>query len=230
VDTAFDADAMRGAIERSLAALAGTGAEPTWTLSNHDVSRHVTRYGGGPAGVRRARAMALVQLGLPGVVYLFNGEELGLPDVDLPDWAIQDTRWARTGGARPTRDRSRVPLPWESAAPPFGFSTASHSWLPMPPEWSALTVEAQLEDPGSMLSLYRQAIELRTTHQAFTGDALEWYGAPPGCFAYRRKGGGLICALNTTSAPVPVPPYEPLLASGPLEAGRLPPDTAVWLA
>jgi alpha-glucosidase len=229
-DTPFDADEIRGAIERSLAAVAGTPAEPTWTLSNHDVSRHPTRYGGGPAGLHRARAMALVELGLPGVVYLFNGEELGLPDVDLPDWAIQDTRWARTGRTRPPRDRSRVPMPWEGTEPPFGFSPGGRSWLPMPPEWSALTVEAQLEDPLSTLSLYRQAIELRNTHGAFTGGALEWYGAPPGCLAYRRKGGGLICALNTTSAPVPLPSGELLLASGPLVDGRLPADTAAWLA
>jgi alpha-glucosidase len=99
----------------------------------------------------------------------------------------------------------------------------------MPHEWVGLTVEAQLEDPGSMLSLYRQALELRKTHPAFAGDSLEWYGAPPGCFAFRRKGGGLICALNTGSAPVPLPPGQVLLASGPMAADQLPPDTAVWL-
>jgi alpha-glucosidase len=99
----------------------------------------------------------------------------------------------------------------------------------MPNEWTGLTVEAQLEDEGSMLSLYRQAIELRKTNPGFAGTEVEWYGAPPGCFAFRRKGGGLICALNTSPAPVPVPPGEVLLASHPLIDGQLPPDAAVWL-
>ncbi|HEV2780490.1 MAG TPA: glycoside hydrolase family 13 protein [Actinophytocola sp.] len=229
VDAPFDADAIRRAIESSMAAVGASGARPTWTLSNHDVVRHVTRYGGGDLGVRRARAMALVELGLPGVVYLYNGEELGLSNVDLPDWALQDPQWIRSGHALPARDRCRVPLPWEGAEPPFGFSPGGRSWLPMPPEWASLTVEAQLEDSSSMLCLYREAIELRKTHPAFAGGAIEWYGAPAGCFAYRRKGGGLICALNTTSAPVPLPPGEVLLTSGPLADGRLPPDTAAWL-
>jgi alpha-glucosidase len=99
----------------------------------------------------------------------------------------------------------------------------------MPYEWAGLTVEAQLEDPDSVLSLYRGAIELRKTHPAFRGGELEWYGAPPGCFAFRRKGGGLICALNTTAAPVPLPPGELILASGPMAGNQLPPDTAAWL-
>jgi alpha-glucosidase len=222
----FEAGAIRRAIERSLASV----AEPTWTLANHDVSRHPTRYGGGPDGLRRARAMTLVELGLPGVVYLYNGEELGLPDVDVPDWAVQDTRWERSGRTVAPRDRSRVPMPWEGEEPPFGFSPGEASWLPMPAGWSTLTVEAQLEDPDSTLSLYRHAIELRKTHPALRGDALEWFGAPTGCFAYRRKGGGLICALNTTPNPVPLPPGEILLTSAPLVDTRLPPDTAAWLA
>ena len=229
VDAPFDADGIRRAVERSLATIAATGAEPTWTLSNHDVVRQVTRYGGGAAGTRRARAMALVELGLPGVVYLYNGEELGLPNVDLPEWALQDPQWERSGHTHQPRDRCRVPLPWEGSEPPFGFGPGSESWLPMPYEWAELTVEAQLEDADSMLSLYRQAIELRKTHAGFGGGALEWFGAPAGCFAYRRKGGGLICALNTTSAPVPLPPGELLLASGPLADNHLPPDTAAWL-
>jgi alpha-glucosidase len=120
-------------------------------------------------------------------------------------------------------------MPWEGDEPPFGFSSGSESWLPMPYEWAPLTVEAQLEDADSMLSLYRQAIELRKKHAAFAGGELEWFGAPAGCFAYRRKGGGLICALNTTSAPVPLPPGEVLLSSDPLIDRQLPPDTAAWL-
>ncbi|MCP2259735.1 alpha-glucosidase [Streptoalloteichus tenebrarius] len=227
--TPFDADAAREAIERSLAAASATGRPPTWTLSNHDVGRHVSRYGGGDAGTRRARAMALVELALPGVVYLYNGEELGLPDVDLAGWARQDPIFHGTGGARRGRDGARVPLPWEGEVAPYGFTTGASTWLPMPEDWGRLTAEAQLEDPDSMLSLYRQAIELRRTHPAFEGDEIEWYGAPPGCFAFRRKGGGLICALNTSGGLVPLPPGDVVLGSGPLEDGQLPPDTAVWL-
>jgi alpha-glucosidase len=166
---------------------------------------------------------------LPGVVYVYNGAELGLPNVDLPDWALQDPRWERSGRTDRGRDLCRVPMPWEGDSPPFGFSPGTESWLPMPPEWGDLTVERQLEDEGSTLSLYRQALELRKTHDAFAGDALEWYGAPEGCFAFRRKGGGLVCALNTSGEAVPLPPGEVLLASGPLDEDFLPPNTAAWL-
>jgi alpha-glucosidase len=229
VSADFDADAVRTAIEGTLHAAAGT--TPTWTLSNHDVVRHVTRYGGGAIGEQRARAMTLVELALPGVVYLYNGEELGLPTVDLPEWALQDPLWKRSGHTERSRDGSRIPVPWEGVEPPYGFSAGAETWLPMPLEWAPLTVEAQLEDENSMLSLYRHAIEIRKTHASFAGTEVEWYGAPPGCFAFRRKGGGLICALNTSSAPVPVPPGEVLLASVPLlDDGSLPPDAAVWLA
>ncbi|WP_394613199.1 glycoside hydrolase family 13 protein [Lentzea sp. JNUCC 0626] len=229
VEADFDADAVRSAIEHSLGAVALSGTPATWTLSNHDVVRHVTRYGGGTAGEQRARAMTLVELALPGVIYLYNGEELGLPNVELPDWALQDPTWERSGHTERGRDGCRVPIPWEGTTPPFGFSTAVNTWLPQPNEWDHLTAEAQLEDPGSMLSLYREALEHRKSHASFAGTELEWYGAPAGCFAFRRKGGGLICALNTSGASVPLPPGQVLLSSGPMDGDQLPPDTAVWL-
>jgi alpha-glucosidase len=101
----------------------------------------------------------------------------------------------------------------------------------MPQDWPGLTVEAQLEDARSTLSLYRHALEIRRGHPGFAGDELEWYGAPDGCFAYRRPGTTLVCALNTSSLTVPLPPGDPLICSAPLtEDGQLPPDTAVWLA
>ena len=227
--TEFDAEAVRTAIQLSLATAAAAGVPPTWTLSNHDVFREVSRYGDGELGERRARAMALVELALPGAVYVYNGEELGLPNVELPDWALQDPKYFRSGGEVRGRDGCRVPMPWEGAAPPFGFSPGTSTWLPMPQEWARLTVEHQLEDADSTLSLYREAIELRKSHAAFTGSELEWYGAPSGCFAYRRKGGGLTCVLNTSEAAVPLPPGDVLLASGPLADRHLPPDTAAWL-
>jgi alpha-glucosidase len=226
----YDAVELRTAIDASLDVAAMAGVQPTWTLSNHDVVREATRYGDGALGTQRARAMALVELGLPGVVYLYNGAELGLPNVQVPEWAIQDQRYFRSGGQIPGRDGCRVPLPWEGAEPPFGFSPGATTWLPMPPEWAKLTVEHQLEDADSTLSLYRHAIELRKTHPSFAGSELEWYGAPAGCFAYRRKGGGLICVLNASEVPVPLPAGEILLASGPLNDRHLPPNTAAWLA
>ncbi len=225
----FDAAELRTAIEAALESAAIAGVPPTWTLSNHDVVREVTRYGDGAVGTQRARAMALVELGLPGVVYLYNGEELGLPNVDLPDWAIQDPKYFRSGGQSRGRDGCRVPLPWEGDEPPFGFSGGQNTWLPVPHEWAELTVERQLEDAGSTLSLYRHAIELRKTHPAFAGGELEWYGAPAGCFAYRRKGGGLVCVLNASDTAVPLPAGELLLTSGPLADRALPPNTAAWL-
>ena len=225
----FDAAAIRAAIEHSLTAVADVGAPPAWTLSNHDVSRPVTRYGGGAGGLARARAMALVELALPGVVYLYNGEELGLPDVELPDEALQDPMWERSGHTRRGRDRCRVPMPWEGSAPGYGFTTGD-PWLPMPPDYGEMVAAEQLEDTGSTLSLVRRAIELRKTHPGFQGEDLEWFGAPEGCLAFRRAGTTLVCALNTSSEVVPLPPGEVLLASGSLTDGMLPPDTAAWLA
>ncbi|WP_219417289.1 glycoside hydrolase family 13 protein [Pseudonocardia nigra] len=224
----FEADAVRAAIEGSLAAVAAVEATPTWTLSSHDVPRPVTRYGGGPAGVARARAMALVGLALPGAVHLYNGEELGLPDAELPDAVRQDPVRDRSGPTRPGRDGCRVPLPWEGGPPGYGF-TDGDPWLPMPDAYGRLTVAEQLEDTTSTLSLIRRALELRKTHPAFTGRGIEWYGAPDGCLAFRRDGSTLVCALNASAEPVPLPPGDVLLTSGPLVDGDLPPDTAAWL-
>ena len=224
----FDADAIRSAIENSLAAVADVGGVPTWTLSNHDVDREVTRYGGGALGVARARAMALLKLALPGVVFIYNGSELGLPNADLPDEALQDPVWERSNHTERGRDGCRIPIPWEGTVPPFGFTSAASSWLPIPPEWVDRTVEAQIEDFRSTLTLYRQALELRSMRPEFRGAGIDWYGSVPGTLAFRTTG-GLICALNTTGAPVPLPPGEVLLASAPIEGGRLPTDAAAWL-
>ncbi|HEY4421909.1 MAG TPA: alpha-amylase family glycosyl hydrolase [Pseudonocardia sp.] len=225
----FDARAVREAIEHSLAAVERVGAPPTWTLSNHDAPRPVSRYGGGALGRARARAMALVELALPGAVYLYNGEELGLPDAELPDAELQDPVWERSGHTERGRDSCRVPMPWEGDTPGYGF-TSGQPWLPMPPEYGELTAAGQLEDTTSTLSLIRRAVELRKSHPAFTGDGVEWFGAPSGCLAFRRAGSTLVCALNASTDVVPLPPGDLLLASGPLKGNLLPPDTAAWLA
>lgn len=224
----FTAAAIRGAVDNSLAAAALAGATPTWTLANHDVEREVTRYGGGALGLARARAMALLTLALPGAVFLYNGQELGLANVELPDAALQDPVWERSGHTERGRDGCRVPLPWHGAVPPFGFSTAEATWLPMPPEWAALTVEAQRHDPGSTLSLYRRALELRRSRPEFTGTGVHWHPGPDAALVFGTDA-GLLCVLNTGARPVPLPAGEVILASGPLPDGALPPDTAAWL-
>lgn len=236
----FDAAAIRVAIESSLDSVLSVAGTPTWTLSNHDVDREVSRYGhidqsdtssavDIAVGTARARAMALVEFALPGTVFIYNGAELGLPNVDLPEDALQDPVWERSEHTERGRDGCRVPFPWEGAAPPYGFSTTEDTWLPMPDDWAALTAESELEDISSTLSLYRQAIEMRTVREEFSGETVEWYGAPEGCLAFRRSTGGLICALNAGTEPVPLPPGQVILVSAPLVDGMLAPDAAAWL-
>jgi alpha-glucosidase len=224
----WDLEGLRTAVEHSLATVAATPAPACWVLSNHDRPRHVTRYGGGELGTRRARAAALLQFALPGVAYVYNGDELGMPDVDLPDEVLQDPIWERSGRTERGRDGCRVPVPWTGAEPPYGFSTAADTWLPMPAGWGSLTVAAQAADEGSTLSLYRAALALRRSSPAFAGEELQWLPASTGCLAFRRPG-GLVCLLNLSGAPVPVPEGRVLLASAPVDDGRLPDDAAVWL-
>ena len=225
----FDAGQIHDAIQNSLDATALENATPTWTLSNHDVGREVTRYGDGEVGLRRARAMAMVMLALPGAVFVYNGEELGLPDVDLPDEALKDPTWERSGHTERGRDKCRVPIPWSGDAPPFGFSTNADTWLPMPADWEALTVEKQRADPDSTLSFYRRALELRRERTEFDGGEFEWLAATPELLIFERNGGALVCALNFDRRPMVLPPGEVILASAPLVDGKLPPDAAAWL-
>ncbi|MFC4529240.1 glycoside hydrolase family 13 protein [Sphaerisporangium dianthi] len=235
---------LRESIDLTLATHRTIGAPPTWVLSNHDVPRPVTKYGravtsfshtdrrdGMPSdlvlGERRARAAALLAMALPGSVYVYQGEELGLPEVDdIPGELRQDPMWTRSRHTVPGRDGCRVPLPWSGAAPPFGYSTAE-PWLPQPASWEGLTAEAQDADPGSMLCLYRTALRIR---RAELGDgALRWLDAPDGVLAFARES-GLTCLVNLGAEPVPLPAHEGvLLASGPVNGDTLPSDTAVWL-
>lgn len=226
--TEFDAAEIRDAVANSLAAAALQNATPTWTLANHDVGREVSRYGGGEIGLRRAKAMAVVMLALPGVVFLYNGQELGLPDVDLPDEVLQDPTWERSGRTERGRDGCRVPIPWSGNIPPFGFSTCPDTWLPMPPEWAALTAEKQRADAGSTLSFFRLALRLRRERNEFDGD-VDWLAAPDDALIFRRHGGGLVCALNAAERPLALPAGEPILASAPLTDATLPPNAAAWL-
>jgi alpha-glucosidase len=247
----WEAARLRACIDSTLAAHAPVGAPATWVLSNHDVTRHVTRYGREDTtfefaaktrkiprvdlelGTRRARAAALLTLSLPGAVYIYQGEELGLPEVeDLPDGVLQDPMFFRSGGTDPGRDGCRVPLPWNGDEPPFGFSpqgTSAAPWLPQPPSWSGFTAEAQEHLRGSMLSLYREALRIRRAEPALGDGSLRWLESPDGVLAFAR-GEGFACVLNVSGAAVELPPHESvLLRSGPLEVGLLPPDTAAWL-
>ncbi|MGI9053455.1 MAG: glycoside hydrolase family 13 protein [Ilumatobacteraceae bacterium] len=231
----WDATAMRTAIDESMGPLVAVGAPPTWVLSNHDVTRHVTRYGGGPTGRRRARAAALLMLALPGGAYVYQGEELGLDEVeDLPDELRQDPTFLRTEGRRKGRDGCRVPIPWGGSVAPFDFGPGPTTWLPQPAEWAELTAAAQDSDPTSMLELYRRALAARRHLPALGDGELQWVDAAPEMLAFRRPP-GFSCLVNFGAATADIP-AELLAGTGVLLAsdgldddGRLPPDTAVWL-
>ncbi|MCP3817516.1 glycoside hydrolase family 13 protein [Streptomyces sp. A3M-1-3] len=252
----WDAEAMRAVIDESLMATASVGAPTTWVLSNHDVVRHVTRYGGGEQGRRRARAVALLMLALPGSAYIYQGEELGLPEVvDLPDEVRQDPAFFRAAGQDGFRDGCRVPIPWTTEGPSYGFGPGA-GWLPQPDDWRELSVEAQTGDPGSTLELYRSALALRRRlpglgdaagvrgeggaggaggagAAAFGSTGMRWLAAPDGLLALSRP--GLLCTLNTVGHAVEIPlPGRLLLSSGTVETAagtaRIPADSAAWWA
>jgi alpha-glucosidase len=242
--TPWDAARLREVIDTTVTSI---GAVAPWVLSNHDVTRHLTRYGradtsgdwqpdpGRPdlaLGTRRARAALLLSLALPGGAYLYQGEELGLWEVeDIPDELIADPIWARTDHLVRGRDGCRVPLPWRADAPGFGFGPATGAlpWLPQPAPWRELAADAQHGEPGSMLELYRAALHLRKARVQLGDDELAWLDAADGVLAFSRPG-GFSCVVNISGQAVPLPPHELMLASGPTENGLLPPDTAAWLA
>jgi alpha-glucosidase len=248
----WDARQLREVIDDTLALHAPVGAPATWVLSNHDVDRIVSRYGRADTafnlqqraylhsfpvdlqlGTRRARAAALLTMALPGSVYVYQGEELGLWEVqDIPDELRQDPIWHRTGGADPGRDGSRVPLPWSGVEPPFGFSppgTSSEPWLPQPKEWRDLTVEAESAAGESMLTLYRMALHIRRAESALGDGPMTWLPSADGVLAFDR-GTSVRCVTNLSARPVDLPPHTMvILSSGPLNGGLLPPDTSAWL-
>lgn len=246
LETPWDASALRRVIDRSIAAFSGVGAPSTWVLSNHDVVRHATRlalqpgnlqgHGIGPKtkglpdpafALHRARAATALMLALPGSAYLYQGEELGLPEaIDLPDEARQDPTWFRTNGERYGRDGCRVPIPWEGEEASYGFGPTSASWLPQPASWAAYTRSSQEGVPGSTLTMYQDALALRREHDLAFG-APEWLDLGPDTLAFRT--GDVTVVVNFGTTPVAVPAGEVVLASGALEDGMLPRDTAVWL-
>jgi alpha-glucosidase len=244
----WDAERLRRTVDDTLAEHAPVAAPATWVLCNHDVTRTVTRYGradtafdfatktfGTPTdlalGTRRARAAALLTLALPGSVYLYQGEELGLPEADIPRGRIQDPMHFRSGGTDPGRDGCRVPLPWTADGPAYGFGSRAEPWLPQPADWGGYAVDRQSGDPGSMLTLYRTALRVRRSAAGFGDGPLTWLAAPPDVLAFARAD-GLVCVVNLSTDAVELPPHERLiLTSGPLDGqGLLPSDTAAWLS
>jgi alpha-glucosidase len=258
LSAAWDADEFRAIIDASLHSHTAVGAPATWVLSNHDVHRTVTRYGradtrldarllGTPTdlalGTARARAALLLSAFLPGELYLYQGEELGLPEVEeIPDALREDPIFWRTAGANRGRDGCRVPLPWSGDEPPYGFSPPDASaapWLPQPAGWKALTVHAESLDADSTLALYRRVLRLRRELLRDAAVELEWLPMPPGVLAARRQRRdstgpeAVVLALNMSAAAVPLPPYGPaLVASADLAQDDtvLRPNTAVWLS
>ena len=203
---------------------------PTWTLESHDAERTVTRYGGGEIGLARARAMAQVMLALPGAAFIYNGEELGLPNVDLPDEALQDPVWERSGHTRRGRDGCRVPMPWAGrrsavrvlrqpghlAADPAGVGGADGREAAGRGRLDAVVLPS-----GTRIA--------RAAEPNSTAVAIEWLGSPRDGLVFRLVAGGLVCALNAGTRPMTLPDGELILASAALVDGKLPPNAAAWL-
>jgi alpha-glucosidase len=240
---------MRASIQSALAAHAPVDAPATWVLSNHDVTRPVTRYGradtrfafeakreGTPTdlarGSRRARAAALLAMALPGSMYVYQGEELGLPEVeDIPSDRRHDPMWHRSGGVDPGRDGCRVPLPWSGPTRPYGFNANGHArlWLDQPDDWAPLTVESQTADPGSMLTLYRAGLHARRKAPWGADPELRWLDYGDDVIAFAR-GERFSCLVNFGPNPVELPAgADVLLGSAELVGDALPQDTTVWL-
>ncbi|WP_445263014.1 alpha-amylase family glycosyl hydrolase [Pseudokineococcus sp. 1T1Z-3] len=256
---AWRARPWRDVVDRSLTLAAVSGAPCAWALTNHDVVRQVTRYARSQPpekgtneterarwpteepdlhlGRRRARAAAVLAAALPGVLYLYLGEELGLEEVeDVPAALRTDPIFSRSGGTDPGRDGSRVPLPWSGDAAPFGFSPASRAdgspsappYLPQPARWASLTAERQQGDPTSTLELYRRVLALRREHLADAGP-LTWLDAPEHALALAREGSDVQCWV-AFDGPVDLPAgAQVLVASTAVDGRRLPADAAAWV-
>lgn len=253
LQTQWQAGDLRDVITTSFAAADSVGAPTTWVLSNHDVVRHASRLGlpvgtrrpngigvGDPQpdtvlGLRRARAATALMLALPGSAYLYQGEELGLPDsTDMPDDVRQDPTWPRSGHTERGRDGCRVPMPWEGDQPSYGFGPSEQTWLPQPASYAALAVDRQVGVEGATLELYRALLAARRERGLGVG-SLSWLeGYPEEVVAFVNASASserVLVITNLGPEPVAVPGgAQRLLSSGPLTPeGLVPTDTTVWL-
>ena len=246
---------IRKKINHSVDALAEVGAPTSWVFNNHDVVRSVdrldlglTNHGdttlsrqGDPTklnierGTLRARSAALLMLALPGGAYMYQGEELALPEVrDIPESRLTDPRWKMSGRSDRGRDGCRVPLPWSSnPAGAFGFSnkdslTPDQAWLPQSPWWGAFSVDSQDGVEGSTLSMYREALAIRKTEEGLGDGDMEWIEAGADVVAFERPG-NFACYINFGAAFELPSNSQILVASGAVHAHTVPTDTAVWV-
>jgi alpha-glucosidase len=244
LEAAWTAPAQYAVISRSLEANESVGAPTTWVLSNHDVIRHASRLGlpigavrpqgigaddpqpDPVVGLRRARAATLLMLALPGSAYLYQGEELGLPEhTTLPDEARQDPTWRRSGGTTPGRDGCRVPIPWEADAPSYGFGPTDRSWLPQPAIWAEYALDRQRGVAGSTYEMYRTALRLR--HELDLGDGtLTWAESADDVLAFHN--GDLLVVTNFGPEPVPLPEGARVVHASAAVDGAVPQDVTVW--
>jgi alpha-glucosidase len=244
LDAGWDREKLVAAIDESFEAFDSVGAPSTWVLNNHDVLRHASRFGGdygrttasdgvGPnnpqpdnvLGLQKARAATLFMLGLPGASYLYQGEELGLPDhTTIADEHRQDPTFFRTNGQRVGRDGCRVPLPWEMGNASNGFNQTGKAWLPQPESYAALARDQQVGKPGSTLTMYQQALKLRRELKLGEG-AFDWV-SKTAVLTYQN--GNLRVVHNFSSEPVAIE-GEVLLSSMPLAAGSLLPNDTAWI-
>ncbi|MDH3301016.1 MAG: glycoside hydrolase family 13 protein [Acidimicrobiia bacterium] len=244
----WDRDEMASIITDSVDRAAAVGSTPTWVLSNHDVMRETTRYGlpngtnwrtwsvEGPfdsldpeLGLRRARAAALLILSLPGSAYVYQGEELGLPEVwDLPEEVLDDPVWERSEHRQRGRDGCRVPIPWSMDGPSFGFSEVA-GWLPQPAEFAGYAVEAQTGVSSSTLELYRRTLAARREYGT-DDEQITMLELGDEVLAYCR-GNGLRCIVNFASTALELPEYSKMIVASNSEQDDsvLEPDCAVWV-
>ncbi|WP_426226909.1 glycoside hydrolase family 13 protein [Pseudarthrobacter sp. DSP2-3-2b1] len=266
----WDAGRMAEAIEDSLRAAASVGAPSTWVLSNHDTVRHTTRFGlkdpttfpkgigandeqpDAALGLARARAAMLMSLALPGSAYIYQGEELGLPEhTTLPDDARQDPTFFRTNGAEIGRDGCRVPLPWKATELGFGFAEAftqeendggpaglapgqpAAPWLPQPESFRDLAADRQDGVEGSTLELYRSALAFRAA-QGLGSGTFRWadlHQPNRGILAFHNR--EVLVLSNVGLAAVPVPAgYSVAITSTGVSAGSVTevlPNSTVYL-
>ena len=235
--TRFNAAHLFWEIANGIRQMTAAGAPCTWVLSNHDLPRHATRFGGGSRGRARGRAVTLMLLALPGSPYMYQGEELGAEQVDvLPD-DRQDPIFFRSERALVGRDGCRTPIPWSAESPSRGFTTGK-PWLPLAPDSATRNVATSLARPGSQLNWYRAALALRRQLLGAAAGELAWVTTQRQLLAFRRGTGegSVLCVLNTgrRAATLVVPESRILFASKPgakVASGALtlPPESCVWV-